>query len=278
MSNICLCTLIGLPGAGKTTFSQTLLTKCTEYNIIHICFDEFLQIDVFEDIRYKLQRNNILKNLKLLLDSIQQRKVLPEIFQNSSKITENITKYCIILDDNNFYRSMRYEILKIARNNKISFGEIYFELDLSSALIRNRLRTNALPESVIQRMCSVLEPPYVKNQWEKDSLIISSKGEVDLCKVYASIALWLETPQATRDVVEKIPMEQSIIHKIDLLLRKRIGEIIKDRTGSGCNNLADVGRELNNKRKIILNDIKSGILELTEQTDCEGLVSLLNFI
>ncbi len=46
-SDICIVVLMGLPGAGKTTFSQEFVSKFSQlnYNVIHVCYDVFVNLN-----------------------------------------------------------------------------------------------------------------------------------------------------------------------------------------------------------------------------------------
>ena len=52
--DICIVVLMGLPGAGKTTFSQQFVSKFSQlnYNVIHVCYDVF--VDLKEQARFAL--------------------------------------------------------------------------------------------------------------------------------------------------------------------------------------------------------------------------------
>ena len=45
-SDICIVVLLGLPAAGKTTFSQQFVSNFSQinYNVIHICYDDFVDL------------------------------------------------------------------------------------------------------------------------------------------------------------------------------------------------------------------------------------------
>merc|ERR1711909_93629 len=78
-------------------------------------------------------------------------------------------KVLIIIDDNNYLRSMRYEYYQLARKFEAGFCQLLFQSTLEMALVRNSSRDakHRIPEEVIRRMSEKLEAPDpLKNSWE----------------------------------------------------------------------------------------------------------------
>ncbi|NXR09238.1 PSTK kinase, partial [Semnornis frantzii] len=83
----------------------------------------------------------------------------------------------LILDDNFYYQSMRYEVYQLARKYSLSFCQLFLECPLECCLQRNRLRSQPLPEQTICLMARKIEMPDLKkNAWEQNSLLLQSAG------------------------------------------------------------------------------------------------------
>lgn len=194
--------------------------------IVHICFDHLFPWSK-DDACYK-------ENRKRMLDLVE------------SSIISSQEKTLIIIDDNNYYQSMRYKQIQLCRKLGVSFGILYFPLTLEECLVRNRNRLEGrLPEDVIKRMFSSLETPLRCFLYEQGTRI-------------ESLVHYLEEKfqnplEPSTDLKESIPMTQSQIHVYDLHLRKLVSERMK---------LVEIDKKvvaekLNNKRKKILENLKS---------------------
>ncbi|XP_009958613.1 PREDICTED: L-seryl-tRNA(Sec) kinase, partial [Leptosomus discolor] len=81
----------------------------------------------------------------------------------------------LILDDNFYYQSMRYEVYQLARKYSLSFCQLFLDCPLECCLQRNRLRSHPLPDQTIYLMARKIEMPDLKkNAWEQNSLILKS--------------------------------------------------------------------------------------------------------
>ncbi|XP_026479623.1 L-seryl-tRNA(Sec) kinase [Ctenocephalides felis] len=265
MENICIVPLIGIPGAGKTTLSEYLVENLRnnfQINVIHINYDILIQKvkaeDQFSNEPYNKIRNEISQTIHHLVDFLHNKA--QNVLTNIQKFILSNIKYTlvnnviIIIDDNSYYRSMRYKYFQICRCSEISFYQIFLKISLPLAKNRNSIRceNSRISEEVIERMLIRLEVPENKNYWEKNSITINSdKG--------FSYDTLIEIANHTRNsflypikntIYPKIVIEQSFLHKVDLLIRKCINNIITN--------------SLQNDN--FLKDIKSGIIHITEET------------
>lgn len=283
MNKITIVSLIGLPGSGKTTFCHNFKTFCKGHvqkiNIIHVCLDDLVQIDqsLIDSGLFKEIRQYFVELVRILVKSIHSQdfteleKLLKEKFtknvENVMKIksdfitkTYETPKYCILVDDNNYYRSMRYCFYQIARMEKASYGQIYFDIDPNVAIQRNLNREQVVDKKIIESMSVKMEKPSDINDWEKKTFIVNSKIEVNFDSVLEYLmeaSLVIEAP--IQDKTPKIPFNQSEIHKIDLLIRKVIHNEI---TQSQCDKVHKeiMAKNLQAKRKALLKDIREGII------------------
>ena len=204
---MCLVVLIGLPGAGKTTFCKHLQTfidgeNMPDFGFLHICYDQFIPIskqkemalialsdrihsspekEMESDENFKSCR----KNFVLMTDEVIYKlkgnnssfKANDENILPSYHAVKEQEKVLIVIDDNNYYESMRYEYYQLARKHSVGFCEIYLKPNsIDSVLSNNQMRAaeEQIPEDVIRNMDSKIEAPNpFQNAWEQFSFSIN---------------------------------------------------------------------------------------------------------
>uniref|UniRef100_A0A1B0AJA2 Phosphoseryl-tRNA kinase n=1 Tax=Glossina pallidipes TaxID=7398 RepID=A0A1B0AJA2_GLOPL len=264
MRRICLTALIGLPATCKTTFSEHLLeAKFNRFNTLHFCYDYFFAFNtdiVHTQTDYKLKRNNILQILQSVIEILKFEEHAAETLKGFPKLSLNLTDnnedYVIICDDNHFYRSMRYKLYQMARRYTLSFAQIYFECDLSKALERNRSRpaSSRLPPEIIDGMHKKLECPKPNIAFERNTLILRDyqANTID-CLVLPFLTNSFANPlKPFERMAVKSPGDQSVVHQLDILIRKRINQLITDI--SDRDKRRDRAKFLNSQRKHLLNE------------------------
>ncbi|KAB0796558.1 hypothetical protein PPYR_10619 [Photinus pyralis] len=246
MSKICIVLLIGIPGAGKTTFHTTLRRSTDDviYKFHTVVYDELVVNDC--EISYKCKRGKVFAIATELMASIL---TLP---------TNH--KHVIIIDDNMYLKSMRYEYYKHAERLELSFLEVYFEVNIPTALLRNSTRENKVPEKTILKMAQQIEKPI--ESWEGNVFRINSNLNFD-DNLYLEFFNKLELSfcKTLRRKVDCHTEKMSItkLQAVDLVLRKIAhGKIKEDK---------DNASKVCAQKKHIFNAVRQGTILVEDGWD-----------
>lgn len=253
--------MVGIPAVGKTKYSKELLKLTCEKNFFHsLCFDEIFKFEEkFENKKWKEAQEKMLNMTKELLENVLKGNYPKELE------ISNQENFILILDDNFYYKSMRYSYLKLCRDYKISFCEVYLTCSLEKSLERNEKRFEKVPEEVIIEMNKKLEIPKSIYDGEFILTIDTTKDEsIDfgIREAIKLINLSLLKPlfnesKMKEEISENSRKEtlESILHQSDIKLRKMISEKMMK-----CKeNKALVAQKLNEERKKILLDISKNV-------------------
>ncbi|KAF5304417.1 hypothetical protein FQR65_LT07947 [Abscondita terminalis] len=233
MVKICIMLIIGIPGAGKTTFVKKLLQLLPMYGnfkLHTIIYDDMLGNDYYKD--YKLKRQLPFETAKKLIEEIYQAK----------------DDHLIVVDDNMYLKSMRYQYYKLARDYQMSFFQIHFDVPLATALERNATRNTPIPEHVIKRMSNKFESPC--ENWENILFEVLRK-----CMNDPVINI---TP-----TYEKPPI--GVLQKIDVILRKIVHKNIKQNVSEAsilCNRRIELFKSIKNGTISVDNNLEQYELEI----------------
>ncbi|NXY81043.1 PSTK kinase, partial [Alcedo cyanopectus] len=175
----------------------------------------------------------------------------------------------LILDDNFYYQSMRYEVYQLARKYSLSFCQLFLECPLECCLQRNRLRSHAVPEQTICLMARKIEKPDLKkNAWELNSLILKSfdgTSENDE-QIISFLAAALENPvkqneeNTEQKEVDRAICAASTIHQADQRCRHIISQAMKDAKDKKVlpSEMKSLAEELNKLKAEFLEDLRQG--------------------
>lgn len=258
-SNVCVVVFFGGPASGKTSFLKFLLENSSkfDFSLKCFCYDDLIKID--ENFKEFMESESFKEARKCVLYEIECS--IEECLKNKSE------KYLIVIDDNNYYKSMRYEFFKSSKKLNTGFFQIFFNSCLEESLVRNLNRTKSLNENIVRNIFNKIEMPDIRNKWEENTLTFNIDAgdsfqnlEQNLCQ---TIQERFNNPEVIIDQsIVKVP--QSSIHEIDLILRKSINQRLKGSTGL---DLRKYAAELNIKRKQLLSDLRSNILEVPHNFD-----------
>ncbi|NXU34260.1 PSTK kinase, partial [Drymodes brunneopygia] len=298
-----LCLLCGLPAAGKSSLARALCRRLPQgpgWACAVLAYDELIPPEAFgprapgagphEPVPllpgWKRSRRELLQCLEGLLRALLTGAPLPgpaqpgwERFQGCCR-SEGLLPAAdgdngatsrpllLLLDDNFYYQSMRYEVYQLARKYSLGFCQLFLECPLECCLQRNRLRSDPVPEHTIQLMARKIEMPDLrKNAWEQHSLVLSSS---DLCfpseQILNLLATALENPEMPNeeDTEQKEAARAicaaSAVHQADQACRRVISQAMQDAKGKNVlpSEMKSLAEELNKLKAEFLEDVRQG--------------------
>ncbi|XP_062517353.1 L-seryl-tRNA(Sec) kinase-like [Corticium candelabrum] len=200
-----------------------------------------------------------------------KRSNLSNLSPNCSDITKE--KYLVVVDDNFFYRSMRYEIFQMARTFQCGFGQLALTCTVADAIYRNKMRSTQVSDDSINRMGARLEMPDVESHsWEARSFVVVSlnvEHELgsEICRFICNLFLYPVRPlidEAREEckAASKAANLESVIHQADRILRKCVAGTMRITKGINKQEMKEMSEKANSVRRIILGKVKSGLLPL----------------
>ncbi|NXG19331.1 PSTK kinase, partial [Grallaria varia] len=185
---------------------------------------------------------------------------------------------CLLLDDNFYYQSMRYEVYQLARKYSLGFCQLFLECPLECCLQRNRLRSDPVPEQTIRLMAQKIEMPDLKkNAWEQNSLILRSSDGIseDNEQIINLLATALENPvRPNEEDTEQKEADRAIcaasaVHQADQTCRRLISQAMKDARDKNVlpNEMKCLAEELNKLKAEFLEDLRQGKILRTQDAD-----------
>ncbi|XP_029416579.1 L-seryl-tRNA(Sec) kinase isoform X2 [Nannospalax galili] len=180
----------------------------------------------------------------------------------------------LVLDDNFYYQSMRYEVYQLARKY----------CPLETCLQRNGQRPQPLPSRTIHLMERKIEKPNPeKNAWEHNSLIIQNPAyplEASL-EVTGLLLTALENPikyiedNKEQKETDRIICSTNLLHKADETLRRTISQTMKQAKDAQIplSSLKCLAKELNKLKAEFLEDLRQGNKRHLKQTTLSDVIS-----
>ena len=243
-------------------------------DVIVISFDDFIKLDysdttVLVNGDYKKSRESLLSKIKILLENIREVPshelksfLLTSLTSSGLSISSNnfrITgheKLLILLDDNNYLKSMRKNISSMCNNLQVANFQVFLEVDIETAKLRNNHRSNSVPVEIIEKLHAKLELP------SKESCIYIHQDTAKT-EIFKMINEKLSQPfKIFPKPTTPIAIQPSVVHAIDLIIRKEINSKIKEMKKQN-KEIQGCFLKFNTKRKQFLDDLRSNCLETT---------------
>ncbi|XP_067657309.1 L-seryl-tRNA(Sec) kinase-like [Haliotis asinina] len=176
----------------------------------------------------------------------------------------------VVIDDNMYYRSMRYDYYQLARKYGLGFCEVYVDCPSDMAVARNRERNlEMVEENVIVTMATKMEvPDCASYHWEKYSISITHDIKDGCCRIRSLVeAAILDPVQAVvEDVAGKEESRrrcsENVIHQTDQILRKLLAAHMKrakERQLSKAD-LRSLSTKLTEVKSTVLTEMRSGLI------------------
>ena len=259
MSTSCVLVMMGLPGAGKSTWVDALAKHFSDSCAVYpVCYDRLVPLDAQAEMaaaetdEWKETRKEIVAAVRALLVNEQ-----PESDKDSyyDKICAGVVgnaepsrKKLFIIDDNNYYASMRHAYYKAARDAEAGFCQLHLVLTADEAKAANDRRAEAerLPAVVIDAMAEKLEAPKpMANAWERFSFSVPAmqkegggRIEVSACLPMCAQVIEMAFANPARVVEPTVSSEErdasraactaNVVHQADKMLRDCVGDSIKE--------------------------------------------------
>jgi O-phosphoseryl-tRNA(Sec) kinase len=191
-----LVVVCGVPASGKSHLCgelRKILVGEKENPIVFVVSYDVI-IPLVTPDQWKSQRRDLLQAISLLIrthrgcdgesfrgkNDEEQRstKMAAMILQENAHSSPSSNPLIVILDDNMYYRSMRYEVYQLAAALETGFCQIFLEIEPEIAKRRNERRSSPVPERVMDRIDRLMEGPDVKkNKFERYSHLLDCPWE-----------------------------------------------------------------------------------------------------
>ncbi|CAM4712782.1 unnamed protein product [Leuciscus chuanchicus] len=186
----------------------------------------------------------------------------------------------LLLDDNFYYQSMRFQIHQLARKYGVGFCQVFLHCPLQVCVQRNRQRSQRVPEEVLVQVCERMEPPNEsRNRWEQQSLTLDGSESIadqDLQKLMDLLASALENPlRPVQDVFLESQQKEadrricasSALHRADQTCRRLVSHAVASAREAQASPdvLKALAKELNELKTRFLQDLKKDLPPFPEE-------------
>ncbi|KAL6094873.1 pstk [Pungitius sinensis] len=265
----CLCVLCGLPAAGKSTLALRVLSAAAQrgWRASAVPYDDLILGHAFHTRRvegdgvisndhteWRLHRQAVLRCIEQFLENPQPSAQLPDgcplnkaaweqciqaLLQSEAldRSPAGQAPLVLLLDDNFYYPSMRYEVYQLARKYSLGFCQVYLQCDVESCISRNQTRSEPIPSEVILEMVNRLESPNPqKYSWETNSVSINTTGNLSTCDIQRAMELISSSlcnplspfvDNTEQKEADRLKCATSVVHQIDQACRRHISEAMK---------------------------------------------------
>lgn len=311
-SEVCLVVLCGLPAVGKSSLARELRVASAGlgWRSAALSYDELIPEEAFltghrdnrlsgeqqQQTEWRQHRQAVLKSIEHLLqdpsgDEAQLQDVCDFISKASwEKCVQDLLRslsrpapVVLLLDDNFYYPSMRYEVHQLARKHSWGFCQVFLSCDSETRVERNRSRARPVPSEVTEEMERRLEPPNPqRNWWERSSLELNTSDglrEEHIQTVVDLISFSLKNPlspiedNSEQKEADRLKCANSVVHQTDQACRKLVSDAMttaRDRHVPSCA-LRSLAAELNKQKSQFLQDLKTRLLRDSPFSESENL-------
>lgn len=310
-SEVCLVVLCGLPAVGKSSLAREVRGAAAGlgWRSAALSYDELIPEEAFltghqdnrlsgepQHTEWRQHRQAMLKRLEhFLQDPSADQAPLPDICDIVSKTSwekcvrdllrapSRSAPVVLLLDDNFYYPSMRYEVHQLARKRSLGFCQVFLSCDSETRVRRNRSRARPVPSEVMEEMERRLEPPNPqRNPWERNSVELNTTDGLsanDIQTVVELISFSLKNPlspiedNSEQKEADRLKCANSVVHQADQACRKLISDAMKTARDNHIPSsaLRSLASELNEQKSKFLQDLKTRLLRDSPFTESENL-------
>ncbi|XP_062858805.1 L-seryl-tRNA(Sec) kinase [Trichomycterus rosablanca] len=311
-SGVCVCLLCGLPAAGKSTLTHLISDHLHSqgYKTFIISYDQLIPNHVFEFSTsnegedsskeygmWKQHRQAVLECLDGFLqdpgavgphthagmsvyDGFKQEMEKQQILQALQNTDVDPHHLVILLDDNYYYQSMRYQVYQLARKHLVGFCQVYLRCPVDVCLHRNRLRGRPVSDDVIVQMSDRMEPPnVVKNQWERNSITLDNTQHLTgthIENLLHLIGSAVENPlsplqdDSKEREADRERCASSVVHQADQACRRLVSQamITARENKRSAEALKSLARDLSEQKSTFLQELRGHVLHELVPNEC----------
>ena len=211
MNKPVLIVLAGLPAAGKSTFASSMGRFLSEHHQIRSI------IIASDTVRAEIPA--LEEAFIPELEPLVRRMTLDRV---ESALTQGLW---VIHDDLNYYRSMRFELVTIARAHEVPHALIHIATPRATCLGFNEARGRKIPDEVILKDDARFDAPGL-DPWDEPFAALKAPGpdEKELAGIANRLLILSESYRP-----ETIPIKEPHItahnERLDLLARKIVGDL-----------------------------------------------------
>lgn len=150
--------MCGLPASGKSTISRNVAKLLEDKHGIPtmiISSDDFRRMVNYSNLAFQPEKE---ATVKLLFE-----RAMSTALENA---------FLVICDDMNYYKSMRSDLGKIAKQASSDYDIVFVDTPLDVALKWNQARGGAIPNSLVEEISQKFDPPKGDYKWDTPMAIV----------------------------------------------------------------------------------------------------------
>ncbi|XP_072523225.1 L-seryl-tRNA(Sec) kinase [Salminus brasiliensis] len=308
---VSVCVLCGLPASGKSSLAQVVSAELHRqgWRTLTVSYDLLISEDAFDvstavgdedclsrgQTRWRQHRQAVLSCLESFLQDpdapgpsrtaggVGERFSQAVVQQNTFPVLQSSAsrppRIAVLLDDNFYYQSMRYEVYQLARKYSTGFCQVYLHCPVEVCVCRNQGRGRPVSDEVIVEMSKRMESPNpARNHWEESSLTLDSTDITDshVQKLVQLMCSALQNPLSpVQDDSEQREADRercasSVVHQADQACRRLVSQAMLTARERNVSSevLRVLARDLSEQKGRFLQELRRHVLQ--ELPMCEG--------